>query len=174
MYVRATYTERGLENTTPSLFSPRYCFEYQPLFEGLFNDIANWLDKEKCNICEDAGKVFGLALTGLEDASGEGEAESAVLATLDAAVKVFTQNARTVVCSELGGQVFDPIANFISGIDANVKTQTLESCLTQICAASWQAIESSAGQFLLSQVLSYIAALMCGCSVPFTACEELI
>ena len=91
-----------------------------------------------------------------------------------AAVKVFTQNARTVVCSELGGQVFDPIANFISGIDANVKTQTLESCLTQICAASWQAIESSAGQFLLSQVLSYIAALMCGCSVPFTACEELI
>ena len=29
---------------------PRYCFEYQPTFEGVFNGIANRFDKEMCNI----------------------------------------------------------------------------------------------------------------------------
>ena len=50
--------------------------------------VVDWFKKNECTICEDAGKFFGAIATGGEDASGEGEVESALIAVMDAAIKV--------------------------------------------------------------------------------------
>lgn len=146
--------------------TPRYCFEYEKVWSTVFNDVAEWLEKNKCTLCEDAGKVTGLIVQGAEDVDGVGEAQSLAL---EAITEVVQGNLRAEACAELA----DPIADFVNLLDDNVNTDELGKCLTQICAAAWQAIISSAGQFLFSEVLGVVAALDCDCTIPFTDCVKL-
>ena len=46
--------------------------------------------------------------------------------------------------------------------------------MASICVVDAKLILKSAGQALLSEVMSVYMALKCGCSVPFSGCVDLL
>jgi len=147
--------------------TPRYCFEYDKVSSPVFNDVAEWVEKNECTLCEDAGKVTGLIVQGAEDVDGVGEAQSIAMEAITTVVK---GNMPAEVCESLA----DPIADFVNLIDININEDELGKCLTEICATAWEAIIDSAGLLLFAEVLGVIAALSCECTVPYTNCTAIM
>ena len=94
--------------------SPEYCFPYEPLgdvepWNGLVKatqDITSFLKNHACTICTDAGKLIGLAATGLEDIDGGGEAQAAAIAAIEAAVQKF---GKATLINEICKAVCSPL-----------------------------------------------------------------
>ena len=159
--------------------SPEYCFPYEPLgdvepWEGLVKatqDITSFLKNHACTICTDAGKLIGLAATGLEDIDGGGEAQAAAIAAIEAAVQKF---GKATLINEICKDVIEPFTAVISLMAPKVNTDNIAGCLQQICNIEATVIISSAGQMLLSQFIGVVAAVACNCPTPYDKCMALL
>jgi hypothetical protein len=137
--------------------------------------VGDWMEKEKCTICADGAALLGGMLQVFMDADGSGEVESVTIASTIAAAKEAMPDVASdihkdneldkYICKPLSKLIGDPIANAYALDAAN-----LTSCIDDICMHFIDDVIEYDGQTLISEALSVMSSLACGCKPPFQSC----